>query len=149
MGSQRCNIPTAPKTFRPAHTPTKQQSAKQYDQYRGSAAERGYTKTWSKYSKWFLSQPECIMAGCAECGHWMQGRMVTDHIEPCEPTDERFMQASNHQPMCSAHNTAKGKTLDVASKQGTLTSEQRVKLERMKVVAVERAKAIEARQCGL
>ncbi len=56
-------MPNAPKTYKPAGAPSKRERDKDYDRYRGSAAERGYTTTWSKYSKWFLSQPEVIMQG--------------------------------------------------------------------------------------
>lgn len=138
-------MPTAPKRFKPSNQPTKQQQAKQYDHHRGTAHERGYGARWREYSKWFLLQVECLLEGCAMCGRQADR---TDHIEPCEPTDARFMDTHNHQPACRSCNDKKGKTLDVAVRSATLTPKQRAELDQMLSKAAIRAVKIEARMVG-
>lgn len=79
------------------------------DRQRGSSTARGYNSRWSKYSKWFLRQPENVFCklqfpGCnnvAQC---------VDHIDPHDgPTDPRFWEVSNHQPACIRCNSVKGR----------------------------------------
>lgn len=87
--------------------------AKQYriqeDMKRGTANQRGYTYRWSKYSKWFLSQPENVfcklqLPGCdniAQC---------VDHIKPHSgPNDPLFWDRNNHQAACIHCNSVKGR----------------------------------------
>ena len=79
------------------------------DKRRGNANQRGYTYRWSKYSKWFLSQPGnqiCklhIDEGCtlvADC---------VDHIQPvCGRDDPNFFRRENHQASCIHCNSVKG-----------------------------------------
>lgn len=76
---------------------------------RESSSKRGYTWSWAKYSKSFLSKAEnkfcCLRLddGCtiiADC---------VDHIDP--PTgagDKLFWNKQNHQPACIHCNSVKG-----------------------------------------
>ena len=86
----------------------KREQFKRYDKARGTATERGYTSRWSKYSKWFLSQPnnqicKLHLPGCtivAQC---------VDHIEPVNGAgDFKFWNTINHQPACIHCNSVKG-----------------------------------------
>jgi 5-methylcytosine-specific restriction enzyme A len=86
----------------------KKQDQKQRDEQRGSAHERGYTSRWSKYSKWFLRQPENVfcklqLPGCkniSEC---------VDHIQPVNGADDPlFFEPINHQSACIHCNSVKG-----------------------------------------
>lgn len=92
-----------------------QREQKQRDQKRrmdcrrGSARQRGYDTRWSKYSKWFLSQPHnqvCALHlddGCAIIAQ------CVDHIDPPDgPNDPRFWDTANHQPACIHCNSVKG-----------------------------------------
>lgn len=75
---------------------------------RGSAHQRGYTKRWARYSKWFLSQPENVFCklqfdGCSNLS------ACVDHIAPAEPNTEKFFDPANHQAACIRCNSIKGR----------------------------------------
>jgi 5-methylcytosine-specific restriction protein A len=66
------------------HSKRAQQQA---DERRGSANDRGYTYRWSKYSSWFLKQPENVMCklqlpGCTRVSE------CVDHIDPPDGPDD-------------------------------------------------------------
>jgi 5-methylcytosine-specific restriction protein A len=77
---------------------------KEEDRRRGTARERGYTRPWDKYSKWYLKQPDNLF--CRKCGALSE---CVDHIKPCPPNSREFWDPANHQPLCIACNSAKGK----------------------------------------
>ena len=87
----------------------KKQVVKEYDERRGSAHERGYTKRWHRYRTWFLRQPGnqiCKLrldAGCtmiADC---------VDHVDPPNSADDpKFWDTDNHQAACIHCNSVKG-----------------------------------------
>ena len=87
----------------------KRQEAKRYDWERGTAAQRGFTGHWQRYSKWFLRQPENIfcklqLPGCANVSQ------CVDHIDPPDgPNDPRFWDPENHQSACIHCNSVKGR----------------------------------------
>jgi 5-methylcytosine-specific restriction protein A len=86
----------------------KKKEQKFWDDRRGSAAERGYDYEWSKYSKWFLKQPEnqfckLHLPGCAELSE------VVDHIKPVDKDDPLFTDRNNHQSACRHCNSVKGR----------------------------------------
>ena len=105
-----CSHPGCPnltsERFCPEHARTERQ---RYDQQRGSAHERGYTYRWSKYSKWFLRQPENVfcklqLLGCTNLSE------CVDHIDPVNgSSDPKFWQPENHQGACVHCNSVKGK----------------------------------------
>ena len=107
-----CSVLTAGR-YCEAHAPIyaeeKERKRKERDKRRGGSRQRGYTTKWSKFSKWFLSQPEhqfCCLhldSGCAIVAQ------CVDHIKP--PTganDPLFWQRGNHQPACLHCNSVKG-----------------------------------------
>jgi 5-methylcytosine-specific restriction protein A len=86
----------------------RKQEMRQYDKQRGSANDRGYTYRWSKYSQWFLRQPENLfcklqLPGCTNLSE------CPDHIDPPDgPDDTRFWNPENHQGACLHCNSVKG-----------------------------------------
>jgi 5-methylcytosine-specific restriction protein A len=80
------------------------------DRRRGSAQERGYTYRWSKYSKWFLSQPGnqvCRLRLDERCALVAQ---CVDHIvPPSGANDPLFWDTTNHQAACLVCNSIKGR----------------------------------------
>ena len=87
----------------------KQAKQRRGDMRRGNSRERGYTSTWSKYSKAFLARPEnqfCKLhldSGCAVVAQ------CVDHIEPPKNAhDPLFWDKTNHQAACIHCNSVKG-----------------------------------------
>ena len=81
----------------------------QQDKRRGTAKQRGYDYRWSKYSKWFLSQPQNQLCklhlddGCAIVAQ------CVDHIKPHKgQSDPLFWSPANHQSACIHCNSVKG-----------------------------------------
>jgi len=67
----------------------------QYDQQRGTAAERGYNYRWNKYRIPYLKRhPLCV--NFEECHN---PATVVDHIKPVNQGGD-FWDPENHQPMC-------------------------------------------------
>jgi 5-methylcytosine-specific restriction enzyme A len=78
---------------------------KQYDQQRGTAAQRGYDARWRKARKYFLSKnPLCVR--CME-----QGRLtiatVVDHIIPHKGDKKLFWDSNNWQALCASCHSRK------------------------------------------
>jgi 5-methylcytosine-specific restriction enzyme A len=103
-----CNALTTDR-YCSAHQSDENEQRALSDKKRGNANQRGYTYRWSKYSKWFLSQPgnqicKLHLEGCtivAEC---------VDHIIAVTgPDDPNFFKRENHQSSCLRCNTKKGK----------------------------------------
>jgi 5-methylcytosine-specific restriction protein A len=94
---------------RPGYCPTCEKKYQRInDQRRGTAAERGYTYSWQKYSRWYLAQAEnqfCTLQlpGCIGMAE------VVDHIRPIDKDDPLFRDSSNHQPACKHCNSVKGR----------------------------------------
>ncbi len=92
-----------------AHAREEDEKKRSADRRRENAHDRGYNYRWSKYSKWFLSQPEnqfcvlhldCGCAGVAQC---------VDHVRPhTGQKDPLFWERANHQPACIHCNSVKG-----------------------------------------
>ena len=87
----------------------KRERDRETDRRRGTAAERGYTYRWSKYSKWFLAQPGnelCRLRLDRRCRKIAE---CVDHIKPpAGPDDPLFWDPSNHQAACLVCNSIKG-----------------------------------------
>ena len=74
----------------------------QYEQGRGSARSRGYTKQWERARKTFLKEnPMCCVEGCNEIA------TVVDHIIPHKGDMELFWGRANWQPMCKPDHDSK------------------------------------------
>lgn len=92
----------------PLYDAKKQEQFKRYDKQRGTASERGYTSRWSKYSKWFLAQPDNQICKLHLPGCTMLAQCV-DHIKAHNgERDPLFWDANNHQPACIHCNSVKG-----------------------------------------
>lgn len=75
---------------------------KGYDQRRGTAQERGYTKKWHRARSSFLRRPENVL--CVECrkaGRRIAATLV-DHVTPHRGNDQLFWDESNWQAMCAS-----------------------------------------------
>lgn len=92
------------------HEKKKQDTVKskriKYDKERGTATQRGYNYSWSKYSKQFRKEnPLCVM--CEKEGIVTLADCV-DHIVPVSgQEDPLFWQASNHQSLCHSCHSVK------------------------------------------
>lgn len=104
-----CNRPGCPELvhgrFCESHKKKHQQ---EQDLHRGNAHQRGYTSRWSRYSKWFLRQPENVFCMLQLRGCTNLARCV-DHIHPCGPDDPSFFDPDNHQAACIHCNSMKGR----------------------------------------
>ena len=88
-------MPTRPRSHHEARTKA---NVKAYDRWRGSAAERGYDAAWTEYSKAYRKEhPLC--ARCEEKAV-LKPTAVVGHIVPVPPNDPRFMDPTNHTPLC-------------------------------------------------
>ena len=81
---------------------------REYDQRRGTAAERGYNWRWQKYRLWFLKQAGnqvCYLRG-PRCKTIAE---LPEHINPPDgPNDPKFWDTDNHAPSCGRCNSWKG-----------------------------------------
>ena len=80
--------------------------AKQLDQRRGTASERGYNSVWRSFRNRFLKEHPL----CAYC--MREDRVTTatvvDHIVPHRGDPALFWQQGNHQSLCqSCHSKVK------------------------------------------
>lgn len=107
-----CNHPGCPnlvgagERYCPTH---RKQEQKHFDKLRGTANERGYTYRWSKYSKWFLSQPGnqvCALRLDKRCK--LVAECVDHIVPPSGPSDPLFWDEKNHQASCLICNSIKG-----------------------------------------
>ena len=83
----------------------KQQTRRQEDQRRGSAASRGYGHRWRQAREGYLrAHPLCV-----ECER--QGRLTpatdVDHIKPHKGDRTLFWQSSNWQSLCATCHSTK------------------------------------------
>lgn len=77
----------------------------QYDKWRGTSRERGYTTEWDAYSVSFRAQrPLCEQC---EANGILRESKVVDHIKPAAHFPELFWDPSNHRALCVSCNTAK------------------------------------------
>lgn len=77
----------------------------QADQYRGTAASRGYDRRWRKARKRYLEQhPLCVM--CKAEGRTTEATVV-DHKIPHKGDKHLFWSVENWQPLCKKHHDQK------------------------------------------
>lgn len=88
------------------YCPKHQQDNHQYDQRRGSSAQRGYGYRWQKASKAFLARnPLCRYCLREER---ITASTIVDHIVPHRGDPVLFWDESNWQALCSTcHNSIK------------------------------------------
>ena len=119
---------------------------RQADITRGSAAERGYTATWTRYAASFRRQPENVMCATPGCNAFSA---QVDHIIASTPEDESWLDPANHQALCGPCHRAKTQRFDGALGCAPDTSEAgQAELQRMLDAAAIRAAAIRARMIG-
>ena len=79
--------------------------AHEYDKYRGSSTERGYSSRWRRYRILFIREHPL----CRECQ--AEGKLTPtfaiDHIIPHRGDYELFWDEDNHQPLCEHHHNSK------------------------------------------
>lgn len=76
----------------------RKQTERQYDDRRGSSAERGYNHRWRKARETFLRRsPLCVR--CAERDMTVAATVV-DHIVPHKGDSALFWDSSNWQALC-------------------------------------------------
>ena len=83
----------------------KQDDYKRYDQYRESAAKRGYGRKWKRERARFLAKNPL----CVECqrGDKLIAATVVDHIIPHKGDQKLFWDRKNWQPLCKRHHDQK------------------------------------------
>lgn len=102
-----CRFPRCPALtahgWCPEHGKVKQ---RQDQQQRGTAAARGYTARWARYSHWYRQQhPLCVT--CEREGRTTRAQHV-DHIRPVDgPSDPLFWDHTNHQSQCHTCHSRK------------------------------------------
>lgn len=95
------------QTFCKTHRKAK---AKQADEGRLTAHQRGYTSRWQKVRAGFLqSHPLCVH--CQAEGVVMEATVV-DHIIPHKGDKALFWDRDNWQPLCKKHHDRKTATED-------------------------------------
>jgi 5-methylcytosine-specific restriction enzyme A len=103
------------EAYCPAHTKARQQD---YDDRRGSSAQRGYGAKWRAYRDPFVVRyplcgmrppgaPQTADSVCARRGQPTPTQVV-DHIQPVTSAqDVRFYDETNHQALCERCHNAK------------------------------------------
>ncbi len=92
-----CKIPTCPKlAYKWGYC---REHSKQFDEQRGTAAERGYDSRWVKARKmWLAEHPLCV--ACEKEGR-VTGATVVDHIQRHKGDRAKFWDSeSNWQSLC-------------------------------------------------
>ncbi|MEC2220968.1 HNH endonuclease [Bacillus subtilis] len=100
-----CNEPGCPNLTREEYCEQHKRIKPAYDQYRESAAKRGYNSKWRQARLGYLSKHPL----CAAC--MMQGRRtpatVVDHIVPHKGDMKLFWDSSKWQPLCGPCHSRK------------------------------------------
>lgn len=101
-----CSYPGCPELTADRYCDKHQkQVTKEYDQRRGSAAERGYNHEWRKARNRFLAEhPLCVM--CEREGKLTPANVV-DHIVPHKGDKVKFWDQLNWQGLCVHHHSLK------------------------------------------
>ena len=113
-----CPVPRCPALTRGGRCAThRTASAREDNQRRGTAQERGYDYRWSQVSKAHLRQyPLCGMKADdtfkgwrGECFEQRRTRAATctDHIIPVSKQPELMFDPRNHQSLCGSCNVLK------------------------------------------
>ncbi len=85
----------------------RQNVRRQYDQYRGTPAQRGYGYKWRKYREQFLAEHPI----CEQC--WAEPATDVDNISPViGPDDPLFWDPTNHRALCHSCHSKKTNKFD-------------------------------------
>lgn len=96
-------MPEMPRTFRPAHLPSRAEQRRGYDQKRDADPVRRLYKTarWQKLRAAHLtSSPLCVM--CKAEGY-VTIAIICDHVEPHRGDEVKFWSGP-FQSLCKAHH---------------------------------------------
>ncbi|MCY8045756.1 HNH endonuclease [Bacillus haynesii] len=100
-----CNEPGCPTLTREGYCEKHKRDQPAYDQYRESAARRGYDSKWRKARRGYLSKyPFCV--SCMKEGRRVPATVV-DHIKPHKGDKKLFWDSSNWQPLCAPCHSRK------------------------------------------
>lgn len=101
-----CCKPGCPELTKDRYCEKHKKDSRRYDQYRGSAAERGYDARWRKARAVFLKQnPLCVH--CQKEGR-LTAATVVDHIIPHKGDYKLFWDVKNNwQSLCKRHHDIK------------------------------------------
>ncbi|MBJ7887986.1 HNH endonuclease signature motif containing protein [Bacillus licheniformis] len=100
-----CNEPGCPTLTREGYCKQHKRDKPVYDQYRESAARRGYDSKWRKARQGYLSKhPFCV--SCMKEGRRVPATVV-DHITPHKGDKKLFWDSSNWQPLCAPCHSRK------------------------------------------
>lgn len=104
------NLVEAGEKYCPEHKENEVQQQRQYDNERGTAAQRGYDARWRKARILFLRRhPICECDECKRLGRILPATVV-DHIKPHKGDPKLFWDKNNWQAMaksCHDRKTAK------------------------------------------
>src|SRR3546814_2674479 len=89
---------------------------REHEGRRGSARERGYTRTWEKARLVHLREhPLCAM--CARDGRTTAATVV-DHVVPHRGDDRLFWDRTNWQSLCKPHHDGEKRREEEAERRG-------------------------------
>lgn len=95
-----CNKQGCSQLTRERYCASHKQLNNQYDQNRGTAAQRGYGSRWRRARQSYLSKhPVCVRCGDVAS--------VVDHITPHKGDMYLFWLASNWQSLCTSCHSSK------------------------------------------
>ena len=120
-----CKYPNCPHVTddRSGYCPTHlKQERKQYDESRGTAAQRGYDARWQKYRRMYLNtHPLCVECLVKETPVIREATVV-DHVKPHKGDYKLFWNPANHQALCKECHDIK-----TASEDGEFGNEKKLR----------------------
>ena len=114
-------MPYAPGTLRvpgavEARAERERDRKRDFDETRGSSAERGYGYRWQRAREgWLRKHPLCVM--CQREGA-LRAATVVDHITPHRGNKALFWSRDNWQSLCVEHHGRKTATEDSGFSRG-------------------------------
>jgi 5-methylcytosine-specific restriction endonuclease McrA len=113
-------MPEMPRTFRPRGQASRPEQLKAYDQRRGSARARGYSRAWDKAATAYKrAHPFCV--GCMAVGRF-EAVAVVDHVEPHKGDRAKFWDSTNWQSACAWHHSVVKQKLEALFASGGCTA---------------------------
>jgi 5-methylcytosine-specific restriction protein A len=100
-----CNKLGCPNLTRDKYCEIHKQLTTNYDNHRGTAAQRGYGSKWRKVRAYYLAKNPI----CLRCGDIAT---VVDHITPHKGNMQLFWATTNWQPLCKPCHDRKTATED-------------------------------------
>ena len=92
-------MPSKPPVHQAPGQPGAQERRRRFDQERGSAAARGYDRTWQRLRLQVLAE-EPLCRFCLAAGRLTEAREV-DHVVPIARAPELRLDRSNLRPLCT------------------------------------------------